>query len=268
MNKTENTDPPGTETRGAVVSASFLGSRIKPIWNRALWFLQWVQFYPATLNSKRFANVRSAKNTIELCCEIGLKPTCLFDVGANAGQWAFWLKREWPEIIVESFEPNTMLKPLGRVHHVALSNECYSGQMIGHDTSGCVVQDVNGNTQVVTFDKYWEHALIPSGSILKIDAETHSAKALLGFGERINEFAMVVIEIFWDNSRNGSDYHGQAATIMQFMLANGFINITSVDEAVYSGRTDFSDMAFWKEPNICREPHGKKPINKPIQTKT
>jgi len=220
-----------------------LTKHLEPSWNRLLWFLQWAQFRPASLNSKRWANVRSAKNTIELCQELGIEPLRLFDVGANDGQWAYWLKKQWPHMRVEAFEPNINAKPIGNYHGVALSDVSGEGALAGTDTSSHVVD--GSCVKVVRFDEYWI-GVIPRRSILKIDAEHHSARALIGFGERIRFFDLVIVEICWDNFRSGEEFKGQAAVIMQFMFANGFTNMASVDEAVYSGRTDFSDMAFWK----------------------
>jgi hypothetical protein len=179
-----------TDSDKAVGSSAWLGSLVEPKWNRLLWFLQWVQFWPTSLNAKHWANVRSAKNTIELCRELGIKPQVLFDVGANDGQWAYWLQKEY-SIPVVSFEPNATIKPRGEFYCVALSDCNGSGSMAGEDTSGHLV--AGNETAVWRFDELYA-GTIPSGSILKIDAETHSARAMLGFGKRIREFDVIVIE--------------------------------------------------------------------------
>lgn len=216
-------------------------------WNRMLWFLQWAQFKPTTFNRKRLANVRSAKNTIKLCKEIGIVPKCLVDVGANEGQWSYWLRKEWPVMMTESFEPGNHPNCPRRRYNVALSSVTGRCDLVGNDTQSRVIENRNGEIQMARFDNYFAGTPpLPSPSILKIDAETHSARALIGFGNRLNEFALVVIEVCWDNCRSGSDYRGQAERIFRTMYDYEFDGMTSVDEAVYSGQTDFVDMAFWK----------------------
>lgn len=211
--------------------------------NKLLWLLQWMQYAPRTMNRARLSNVRSARNTIEICREIGLEPHALFDVGANRSQWAYWIVKEWPNIILESFEPNVSEKPMGRVHRVALSDRSGIGSLIGNNHSAYIVEGC-GDILVERFDSYWKTE-IPSHSILKIDAEAHSKSALIGFGHLIHSFNLVIVESCWSNCRDNM-LKGQAVDIFRFMLSSGFDCITSVDEGVFSGRCDFSDMAFWK----------------------
>lgn len=218
------------------------------VYNRIIWLMMWAPFRPATLNSKRFANARSAKNGITLARALGLRPTTLFDIGANESQWAWWWQREWPALNLVSFEPQTAMKPSGRVHRVALSDENGTGKLIGSDATGYIQENDRGEIEVARFKDYWIWP-IPDGSVLKIDAEAHSSRALIGFGNRIHRFSLVIVEVCWDDFKGASTYRNQAADIWQFMLDSGFNRTACLDADYYSGHTNYCDLAFWRDRN-------------------
>lgn len=224
---------------------------IEYLFNRAVWFMLSLPYLPMTLNSKRWVNKRSAANTIAVCDKIGLVPACVFDVGSNESQWTYWLKLKWSWLKIHSFEPQMGVRPMGEIHRIALSDENSVGRIKGAQTSAIIVDVDEGAGQGViiqSFDEYFKGE-VPENSILKIDAEAHTARALLGFGQRINEFKLVILEVCYDNWHGEVDFGGQQAIINRFMLDNGFDRAQVVDADYFNGHTNYCDIAFFKSGN-------------------
>ncbi len=162
-------------------------------------------FAPHSMASNRV----STAHTIRLIKQLGIMPAHLVDVGANESQWSKWLVREWPELMVTSFEPLKKFRPIGDVQHLALSDS--QSEMKMATTNNAYHIDDNGDTLVksVRFDSL--DLLIKKPAILKIDAENFTARALIGFGKRINEFDVVVVEMW--NEYNQPPFKNQQAEI-------------------------------------------------------
>jgi len=208
--------------------------------NRVIWFLQQLPYGPWTFNRKIYGNARSACNTVSIIKQLGIVPQMLVDVGANNSQWAYWIRKTWSAIIIHSFEPQQGCQPTGIVHTIALSDKAGSGQIIGAGVSAYLV-DGKG-TQVKRFDEL--RLVLRFPAILKIDAEHHTAAALRGFGNRLESFSVVVVEMCGDIHDDG--YAGHQWEILDTMRKSGFDKFTLVDAGYDNGVTGVYDVCFWK----------------------
>jgi len=198
---------------------------------------------------------RTASNFLNLVRELGIKPFQLWDVGANESQFSFWIKKEHPGIEIISFEPCRKFKPLGKVINIALSDSNegvkgmtdLNGEVCPIIASEIECDNILNEVRVVRFDSL---GLKPRpGSLLKIDAETYTVKALRGFGGRIEDFDLVVIEVlnklyephYWPYEKTA------ACEVFAFMLKHGF-NCSRILETglFYPDRITHTDIAFWK----------------------
>ncbi len=214
---------------------------LKKNYNRIVLVLMWLPSKPTTLNRWRFANARSAKRTIEICEKnIGFIPEVLFDCGANESQWAWWINKKWPQIKIESFEPQLSTNPfLGDIHRVALSDVDGEGTM-----NGLILNETGTETKIRRFDQYWDKE-IPKNSLLKIDTDAHGSRTVRGFGERIKEFRFVIIEVCWDCGLELMKH--QAHDIIKMMSDAGFNRIVCVDADFNNGKSNYCDLGFFRE---------------------
>jgi FkbM family methyltransferase len=187
------------------------------------------------------SNRVSTAHTIRLIKQLGIMPAHLVDVGANESQWSKWLIQEWPDLKVTSFEPLQKFHPIGDVQHLALSDSQSEMKMVSRNAYHI---DDNGDTIVkaVRFDSLGLRIKKPA--ILKIDAENFTARALIGFGKRINEFDVVVVEMW--NDFDSQAFKNQQAEIWEFMLLHGFRQCRMVDSLYSIHSISFYDMAFYK----------------------
>lgn len=195
-------------------------------------------------------NRRGTAHVIQLIRELGITPRHLVDVGANKSQWAVWLVKVWPDLHIDSFEPLHGFTPIGNIWRCALSDE--EGQAVMVEKSGgshitAEADGINRHTVPVhRFDGLGMQILSPA--ILKVDCENYTAQALRGFGRRINDFSLVVIEMWndWD-LRELPHFKNQQAEIWEFMLANGFRMARVTDYEYAVGSIPVYDIAFYKD---------------------
>jgi len=140
-----------------------------------------------------FGNMNASPTcrVIELCKELGITPKTLIDAGACESQWAHWIVKEWPDIRVVSIEPCPTSRTIGEVIKAGLSN---SGGVADFSWEGR-----ESHVNVVRFDSL--PITIARPSILKIDCEEYTYRAMLGFGKRLREFDVVVVEM-WNGDKN------------------------------------------------------------------
>jgi hypothetical protein len=168
-------------------------------------------------------------------------PQTLVDVGANNSQWSRWLRDEWPDMRIISFEPLDEFKPIGEVHRVALGDERCSVRMKSERGASHIVGD--GTIPVWRFDNI--AIAVSKPAILKIDCENYTAKALRGFGERIHRFDVVVVEM-WNHYPELSHFSNQQCEIWRFMMDAGFRTARVVDCEYAIGTIPVYDIAFYK----------------------
>lgn len=199
--------------------------------------------YGFSLNKARLCNVRCARNTIQLAKELGLHPGTLVDVGANNSQWAYWLHREWPQMEIFSFEPHPAFHPLGSVMRVALSDHC--GVLPITTEGGASHLSHKGDTlvDVYRFDNLYVPLKKPA--ILKVDCETHTFRALAGFGDYLDDFKIIVVEM-WNHYPHLPQFQNQQADIWELMLKYGKRNCRVVDcEWTAGDGVPVYDIAFY-----------------------
>jgi len=199
-------------------------------------------------NKERWINARSAKNTIQLCKYLGVTPKSLMDVGANNSQWAYWIKRKWPGIHITSVEPHPDFNPIGdeKIRDIAFSdNNLDEGQkMTSEGMSSHLDPDGIVPVTVMRADCLFLGLKQKRPSILKVDCETHTYRALSGFGDYLNEFDIIVVEM-WNHSPN-ADLGYQQSDIWKLMLKHGKQTCRIVD-CEWTSKNGFAyyDAAFY-----------------------
>lgn len=160
------------------------------------------------------------------------KPKTIVDVGARSSEFCGWLWKRFPEAKLISFEPDHSVTPLGEVYRLALSN--VSGRCGWMDTSRICPELVigEGPIKVRRFDTLDIEVERPA--ILKVDAESSTLPALQGFGGRLREFDLVVVEVI----------NGQHQPIADLMREHGFCRQTITDFGHIGGRLLSYDVAF------------------------
>lgn len=151
-------------------------------------------------------------------CLVPLKPVCIFDVGANEGEWSMMARKLFPDCTIHAFEivPSTfeileektapdpeivancigLSDDAGKVT-INLSSSCSTiatankiDGMAFHDT----VYDQTIELSVTTGMLYLEQNKISQIDLLKIDVEGMDLRVLKGFGESINFVRMIQFE--------------------------------------------------------------------------
>ena len=192
-------------------------------------------------------NRKDAQNVIALCDMIGFMPEVLYDVGANESQWARHIVRRWPKVRVVSFEPNESCRPFGKtkrdmakghfLYPVALSSRPGAGRMDcqGASVGGEVRRVEMGPVPIWRFAGLGEK--VPSNAMLKIDCESGTYDALIGFADDIHKFTVVVVEVWLDSFVN----------ICAWMRDAGFDRAFSSSVAVSRRRPSHGNVVFWKD---------------------
>jgi|ERR1035438_7311303 FkbM family methyltransferase len=201
---------------------------------------------PFTLDAWKAYNRHGTAQVIRMIKELGIAPRHLVDVGANESQWAYWLMKEWPDMRLDSFEPLHRFRPQGVIHRLALSDNEADLRMVSRPGGDSHIAEA-GDTSVkaVRFDSLPFEVLRPA--ICKIDCENFTSKALCGFGDRINEFEVVVVEMLNEWPRKGEClwFKNQQPEIWSFMLKHGFTG-RLVDFPYSIHAITNYDMAFYK----------------------
>lgn len=195
---------------------------------------------------------RMARNLIRLCLELGVNPQTIVDVGAHNSEVSMWLAQQWPEATVISCEPDSRCHPIGTVVRKALSDHNHAVAMTSDGDTVCPHISDRGEiaAEAVRFDWLWKDSEIKRPSLAKIDAENHSVQALRGFGSRIKDFDVVVIEVVnhFPTLPYLLDYERTALVqTVHFMAEQGFSCSRILDAGAFF--TDFIshvDVAFWK----------------------
>lgn len=181
---------------------------------------------------------RMVRGVVGLCDRIGFQPKHLVDCGAFDSEWAHALLRFWPGTRVTSIEPLHTKNTIGEVHKVALSDADGAGEI-----------EYLGKREAVQIKRFDSLGVrIDQPAILKVDCESDTAKALRGFGDQLDQFKVVVAEMWNDYRaewgwRNDTGLQGE---IWEIMLAHGFRMAQVVDVPYYTDGVYWYDIAFFK----------------------
>ena len=183
----------------------------------------------------------------ELLDEIDCIPETFVDVGANESQWGRQSTRRYPAVPILSFEPNPDCHPIGTIFPIALSDSPGSGYFI--ERGGMeITEDKQGfaSFQVARFDSLPDLSFARP-AVLRVDCESYTARVLKGFGSRIHEFAVVIVEM-WNHSRGVGSFRNQQAEMWRFMLDNEFRGARAIATEFSTTEVPFYYMAFYKLP--------------------
>ena len=133
---------------------------------------------------------------------LGLKPTTIFDVGANIGQWATECRKALPGSIIHSFEPEPKafsslsqkfaLDSRHFAHQVALSDKVGSAKLrvshqrpTMHSLEASFHNKADDSVEVATktVDSVFAELEIDCLSLLKVDIEGHEMACFSGATE-------------------------------------------------------------------------------------
>jgi FkbM family methyltransferase len=201
------------------------------------------------------ANRRGTAHVIKLLHDLNITPRTLVDVGANNSQWARWIKQEYPGLAVISFEPLGCFHPIGEVIRMALGDRAGFADMKIQRGASHITRHytaVRGSSsspaiRIERFDQLNPALKFNRPAVLKLDCENYTAAALRGFGRRLADFDLIVVEMWNDYPTSEvPQFSNQQADIWRIMLDHGFRMARAVD-AEYSTRTiPTYDLAFWR----------------------
>jgi FkbM family methyltransferase len=155
----------------------------------------------------------------------GYQPRYLVDCGANRGHFGRVLAKVFailPERL-HSIEPNPDYYDAvpGNLYACALSDRNGRADMFHSDTSGHITVEGLDTGPVLLRRLDTIRPVVHPGSILKVDCESHTYKALLGAGDTLREYDSVLLEQCNSSSALAGDWNKQAE-IAALMLASGF----------------------------------------------
>jgi len=151
-------------------------------------------------------------------CLKSISPTCIFDVGANKGEWSLMVRRTYPDCTVHSFEivPSTFVLLLentskdtkivsncvgladrpGKI--VIYCSSCNSTVATANKIAGMSFHEAYYDQKVecdlITGKEYIESKDIRRIDFLKIDVEGMDLKVLKGFGEYVQAIKVIQFE--------------------------------------------------------------------------
>jgi FkbM family methyltransferase len=170
---------------------------------------------------------------------------CVFDVGADRGDFARACLSEWPGCTVESFEPLRELVNLSdegpwRWHHVALAQMTGAVPMFRNEftPSSSILAMTDLHRQAFPYtaradeivvecrrlDEYTDR--IRGRALLKLDVQGYESHVLEGAGDALTRFAAVVLEVSHVELYAGAPMPEQLALRLR---ATGFTHRASVD---------------------------------------
>lgn len=187
---------------------------------------------------------------------------CVFDVGANIGEWSLLAADVFPTCDIHSFEivPTTFARlrdniasiPRIRPNNFGLSKAdgFVDVHLPGKDTSTATLYPVTGaleqagwykdktSCEVRTASRYLKENLIDAIDLVKIDVEGADLDVLLGFGEDIDRVRVIQFEYGVFNIAS----HALLFDFWHFCRKHGFVL-----GKIYPRRVFFFEYGFWKE---------------------
>jgi len=170
-----------------------------------------------------------------------LQPKCVFDVGANIGDWCKLISELCPSCTVHAFEivPSTyetLMENTKDLRNVVLNNVGLSDEegvvriCMGHDSSTATACRIEGMRFHDDFYKqefqcktrkasgYLEDKAIENVDVLKVDVEGMDLRVIKGFGDRIENVRAVQFEYGVFNIAS----HDLLSDFCQFFKGHGF----------------------------------------------
>jgi len=205
---------------------------------------RFLKYFPASTNSfTTAANLAGEFNYPS--------PKTLIDVGANESQMAKLLLEIFPGMEVFSFEPNPLLKPMGKVFSMALGDENCDDvpfYLPKDSTWASLSEDkafelcaLKMFVTVRRFDSLSDVSIsnLQKPIILKVDAEGWELNVLLGFGNCLSEIDYVLLEM-----TNGTK---ETFCVYSLLQDHGF-NCSKILYAGHDGSSlpGYTDVLFWR----------------------
>jgi FkbM family methyltransferase len=191
-----------------------------------------------------------------------IHPKCVFDVGANKGEWSLLMASIFPACTIHAFEivPSTFqqLKESTEDHPNILTNNIglsdVAGKLTIHHSSrdsstatACRIEGMKFHDEfythqveceVMKIGDYIDQNNIGIIDLLKIDVEGMDFKVILGLGEKINSVRVIQFEYGIFNIAS----HHLLSDICAFLSNAGFIVGRILPEHV-----DFFEYHFYQE---------------------
>lgn len=157
----------------------------------------------------------------------------IFDVGANVGQSALSLEKDYPYAIIYSFEPMldnfaklekaTKLFKYVKCYRLALSSEEGEIAMEANAAEHTMHRVGQGGdtVQATTIDRFCTENQIPRIDYLKIDTEGHDLDVIKGSGEMLSADAISFVEAECGMNRDNT-YHVPFRDIQDALEAHGY----------------------------------------------
>jgi FkbM family methyltransferase len=165
-----------------------------------------------------YASVIDETRTVHEFIQIlGITNVCLFDVGANTGQYGLQLKSRIPGIELHSFEPShtafEKLKKVAsvyenwKVYHLGLGSECTELELFameaGSASASLLKRDLTFGreefiksemVQIETLDRFLSNNPLIRPNILKLDVEGFELRCLEGAKDSISQLQIIQFE--------------------------------------------------------------------------
>ncbi|MFH1387063.1 MAG: FkbM family methyltransferase [bacterium] len=169
-------------------------------------------------------------------------PKCVFDVGANVGEWSKTISRQYPKCVVHAFEIvsstyNELVNNTKDLKNVITNNFGLSNEegviaiSLGRESStatGCKIESMKFHDQYYNREikceirkasDYLKERAIQVIDLLKIDVEGMDLKVIKGFGDQIKKVRVIQFEYGIFNIAS----HDLLYDYCRYFKQNGFI---------------------------------------------
>lgn len=191
-------------------------------------------------------------------------PTCVFDVGANVGDWSVAAAGLFPQARIEAFEivPDTAAQMQDRLARLGLSSVHLNALGLSDEESTIAVAHLPGFSQgssaavvqpvgqvewrdcaVLTGDEFCARNEIEHIDFLKIDVEGLESKVLAGFAGMLAAGRVDVVQF----------EYGHLNASVRFLLGDFYDLFDAHGYAVgkiFPDRVDFHDYDAWRDENF------------------
>ena len=211
------------------------------------------------------------QNCFDALVQLGFRPKCMVDVGANRGNWTRTALRYFPDLEAVMVEPQDWLRadvedllqanPRLRWISAGASNQGGTLKLTireRDDSSNFLVSEEEAAAQglrqvevpVTTVEALVERFALPTPDIIKIDAEGLDLKVLEGCGPLLGSTDLFFVEASLLPKAKDNAF----AAVVDFMTRRGYalFDVTDLNRSPNCGALCLMELAFVREGSSLR----------------